>query len=118
MAKKKRKKSTRELALRLIIYIVCAAALCIGFGLYVHNRSLTEKKEAEEAAAAKYQAEQAARAREAAEAAEKAAKKAERDRKLGKMMQELSRKFGDNAVVRGNALPSGPGDDPYESSDN
>ena len=52
MAKKKRKKSTRELALRLIIYIVCAAALCIGFGLYVHNRSLTEKKEAEEAAAA------------------------------------------------------------------
>ena len=75
-------------------------------------------REAEEAAAAKYQAEQAARAREAAEAAEKAAKKAERDRKLGKMMQELSRKFGDNAVVRGNALPSGSGDDPYESSDN
>ena len=53
-------------------------------------------------------------AREAAEAA----KKAERDRKLGKMMQELSRKFGDNAVVRGNALQSGPGDDQDESSGN
>ncbi len=62
-------------------------------------------KEAEEAAAARYQAEQAEKKRKAEEAAEK---KTRREQKLGRMMQELSRKFGDSAVVRGSALPKGP----------
>ena len=40
-----------------------------------------------------------------------AARKTEREQKLGRMMQELSRKFGDRAVIRGSALRSGPEDD-------
>ena len=54
-----------------------------------------------------------AREREAeAEAKEKArteASRTARDMKLGRMMQELSRKFGNNAVVRGSELSPGDG---------
>ena len=53
MQKKKRRKTTRELTLRLIVYIVCAAALCTGFAVFARNRAQTEKKEAEAEAAAR-----------------------------------------------------------------
>lgn len=38
MQKRRRKKTVKELRTRLIIYIVCAAALCAGFALFVHSR--------------------------------------------------------------------------------
>ncbi len=49
MQNKKRKKTTKELALRLVIYIVCAAALCIGFALFVHSGAKKETAVVEEA---------------------------------------------------------------------
>ena len=47
MQKKRRKKTKKELTTRLVIYIVCAAALCIGFALFAGSRTKTAQKKSE-----------------------------------------------------------------------
>ena len=52
MANKKQKKTTQELTRRLILYIVCAAALCVGFGFFITSRNVAEQKSTAEMEAA------------------------------------------------------------------
>ena len=47
MQKKRRKKTKKELTTRLVLYIICAVALCAGFTLFAVSRTQKEQKQAE-----------------------------------------------------------------------